>query len=91
VEKHRGQSFELLGVNLDKNRTAAHAGMLKQNLPWRSWSDPDGAEIGALYGVQAIPAMCLIDANGVLRYKIGSENIGRLDGLIEKLVRETPR
>lgn len=91
MEKHKGRPFVLLGVNLDPDRAAAHAGILNKDLNWRSWWDGGDGAIGSAYGIPHIPVLCLIDGNGILRYKIGLESIDQLDDWIEQLLRETER
>ena len=88
VKKLAGKPFVIVGVNSDSNRDKVKELSAKNGPAWRSfWDGGDGA-IQASYGVPFIPSLCLIDAHGILRYKLGLENISQLDGLIDGLLRE---
>lgn len=87
MERYQDKPFALIGVNLDPDRDQAQRACLANKLNWRSFSDGAGA-IQARYGIPCIPSLCLIDANGVLRYKLDMASIAQLDSLIDNLLRE---
>jgi len=77
----------LLGVNMDGDPAEAHAASARAGLTWRSWWDGEGRITNA-YGIKQIPVFVLIDAQGVVRHKLDSGDVARLEGLIERLLHE---
>ncbi len=80
-ERHRGEGFGILGVNLDadpasepgdasRTRAQVAAFMRENGMAWPSVYDGQGwsAEVGQHYRVSAIPATFLLDAGGIIRY-----------------------
>jgi len=64
--KYKEKGFEILGVSLDENKTKWKQAIDADGLPWIHISDLKGWNnaVGRLYGVRAVPANFLIDANG---------------------------
>ena len=70
MKKLAGKPFVLLGVNSDEDREALKRTIDKERITWRSWWD--GAIDGPIHTEWQIdlrPAIHLLDANGVIRYK----------------------
>lgn len=88
MEKYKDKPFVLLGVNLDPDRAAAHQGIVANNLSWRSWWDGGDGKISDAYNTEFIPALFLIDAEGVLRGTISFEEVNTLEDRIDALLRE---
>jgi hypothetical protein len=91
VQTFAGRPFALLGVNSDPEPRFALDAITSGRVNWRSWLD--GSPFGPIameWEVIPWPAMYLIDAEGVIRYK----QVGRaldtqeLDDAIEALLRE---
>jgi thiol-disulfide isomerase/thioredoxin len=63
---YHSKGFEILGVSLDKERSAWIKAIKDDNLSWKHVSDLMGWDnaVGRLYGIQSIPANLLIDPNG---------------------------
>ncbi len=78
----------MLGVNSDKDREALKKTLVKKQITWRSWWDEgriDGP-IHTTWQVSQRPAIHLMDAKGVIRYKdIQPEDV---DAAIDLLLAE---
>ena len=67
-----GKPFTILGVNLDRTLAAARTMIEKEAIPWPNWCDGDPAKPGpifALYHVQSVPVVYVLDPNGIIRAK----------------------
>jgi peroxiredoxin len=64
--KYHDKGLEILGVSLDTKKEAWIKAIADDNLTWKHVSDLKGwkNEVGALYGIQSIPANLLIDPTG---------------------------
>lgn len=64
------KGLEIIGISLDRDRKALTDYISEKQLKWpiafsgQVWSD----ETAALYGVQSIPSMWLVDRDGILRH-----------------------
>jgi peroxiredoxin len=89
VEKYQGRPFVLLGVDEDGDRETLREAQKKHQLNWRSWWDEDNT-IARQWKVRAWPTLFLLDGKGVVRWRSeGVPDSKVLDGVIEKLVKET--
>jgi hypothetical protein len=89
VQRFRGQSFVLLGVNTDQSREKCRQVEEKANLTWASWQDGPRGPIVRSYEVQAFPTLILIDQSGAIRMRQeGAPPEGFLEAKIEELLRE---
>lgn len=62
------QDWPVLAVAMRSGTPGHVAGVLQQRgLPWASVTDPDG-RIAARYGLKAVPAFVVIDADGRIRH-----------------------
>ena len=63
---YHAKGFEILGVSLDKEKSAWKKAIKDDNLSWKHVSDLMGWDnaVGRQYGIQSIPANILIDPNG---------------------------
>ena len=89
VNRMQNKSFVLLGVNLDSTRERQKQVEKDHQIAWRSWFDGHlKGPIFKQYRVSGLPALYLIDAKGVIRYKDleGKE----LDKAVDRLVSEVP-
>lgn len=77
----------LLGINSDPDRHALKQTLVDENITWRSWWDQsiDGP-IHTQWQIELRPAIHLIDAKGVIRYK--EIDISEVDQAIEQLLAE---
>ena len=67
--------------------------MEKENLTWRSFSDPPTSEgygaIAKKWNLAGTPTIYLIDHKGVIRHKwVGGARANLIDNAVEKLIQE---
>ena len=69
-KKYHDQDFEIISINLDESREKFESFLEKQPLPWKhvfsgkAWQD----ELIALYEVESVPFLFLVDKKGIMRY-----------------------
>ena len=71
MKRLAGKPFVLLGVNSDADRTALKKTLKAEELTWRSCWD-HGSKFGPIqtkWQVEQRPAVYILDAKGVIRYK----------------------
>lgn len=68
-EKLHSQGFEIVGISLDQDQQPLQNFVKANNMPWPQYFDGKGFEnkFAQQFGIDAIPAMWLIDKKGVLR------------------------
>ncbi len=78
---YKDRGFEIVGVSLDNTLDEAKKYVQDAGITWvTTWSEPGGWKnpVAVLYGVNAIPAMYLLDKEGkVLRVNIRGEALAR--------------
>ncbi len=88
VKRLQEKPFALLGINSDSDREALKKTLQQEHITWRSWWDqgsPNGP-IQTQWLIQQRPAIYVLDAKGVIRYKDVMDE--RLDVAIETLLAE---
>jgi hypothetical protein len=87
VKKLAGKPFVLLGINSDKDRNELKQTLIDEEITWRSWWDQsvDGP-IHTEWQIELRPAIHLIDAKGVIRYK--EIDASEVDQAIDELLAE---
>lgn len=68
--QYHGRGFEIVAVSLDKDRQALEQFLEREDVPWTVLHDPDAGGRHPFmqeYGITAIPAVFLVDANGNVR------------------------
>jgi len=94
VSKLADKPFAVLGVNISEPNPAALRKVLeKNNLTWRSFSDPPTSEgrgaIAKKWNLGGTPTIYLIDHKGVIRHKwLGGARAKVIDNAVEKLIQE---
>jgi peroxiredoxin len=94
VKQFAGKPFAVIGVNISEPDIAALKKLAeKQNLTWRSFSDPPTSEwrgrIAKKWNLAGTPTIYLLDHKGVIRHKwLGGAPERIIDHAVEKLVRE---
>ena len=94
VKQLAGKPFAVIGVNVSEPDTSALKKLVeKENLTWRSFSDPPTSEgWGALakkWNLAGTPTIYLIDQKGVIRHKwLGGALEKVIDEALEKLIKE---
>jgi thiol-disulfide isomerase/thioredoxin len=68
-KKYGGDSFVIVGINLDSNRNSFESYVKQEEVVWPQYYDGMGwnNKIARLYNVHAIPQTILIDQDGVIR------------------------
>ena len=93
VKQLAGKPFAVIGVNISEPSTKALKELAdKENLTWRSFSDPPtSAGLGAIakkWNLAGTPTIYLIDHKGVIRHKwLGGARAQVIDHAVEELIR----
>jgi hypothetical protein len=69
VKRLEGKPFALLGVNFDNTKEEMKKSEQDNKITWRSWFDGQSGPIGKEWHVKYLPAIYVLDAKGVIRYK----------------------
>lgn len=91
VERLEGRPFALIGINSDDDKESFHALAKENGVTWRnSWQGSTSGPLPSLWGVQAWPAVYLLDGDGVIREVYegaprGEQLDERIDALVEDL------
>ncbi len=91
VKKLADKPFALIGVNSDTDLEQIQEIIKTKNIPWRSfWCGEEGAagSIPAEWRVSTWPAIYLIDADGVIRYKNPADIDEALTALLAEMGHE---
>ena len=94
VKQLADKPFAVIGVNVSEaNPSALKKVVEKENLTWRSFSDPPTSEgrgaIAKKWNLSGTPTIYLIDHQGVIRHKwLGGAPEKVIDNAVEKLIQE---
>lgn len=67
-DEYKDEGFVVIGINLDQNRSALEAFIEREGIEWPQIFDAEGGyRLSMLYRADMIPAMFLIDKDGILR------------------------
>ena len=72
VERLKDKPFQLVGISIDDDVKKLKDFLSKQKLPWTHWWAGPGkweAAIAQEWDIRSIPAIFVLDAKGVIRYK----------------------
>ncbi len=89
VKRLEGKPFVLLGVNLDETREEERKTETKHQISWRSWFDGREGPICKAWRITDLPAIYVLDEQGVIRYKGVREEA--LDQAVDKLITEVTK
>ncbi len=83
------KGFEILGISFDQKKEAITAFVEKEKMTWPQYFDGQGWQnkYGQEFGINAIPAMWLVDKKGILRDQNAR---GKLEEKVGKLLAEEP-
>ncbi len=86
-EKLHAKGFEIVGISFDQKKEALEKFVKERKMDWPQYFDGQGwgNKFGQEYGINSIPAMWLIDKNGILRDSSAREG---LEQKVEKLLSE---
>ena len=91
-QKHGGEGFVVVAVNLDQERALADAFLGKTPAKFRVEFDPSGA-VARQFAVQAMPTSVLIDRSGKVRVRhagFKEKNRAEREQQIVQLLKEPP-
>jgi peroxiredoxin len=97
VKQLSDKPFAVIGVNISEPNTAALKKLMeKENLSWRTFSDPRTSEgwgpISKKWNLAGTPTIYLIDHKGVIRHKwVGGARAKVIDNAVEELIQETEK
>jgi len=87
VQRFGDKPFALLGVNIDDNREAALKVITTHGISWRNWrAGGEGNPIQKRWPIEALPTICVIDADGNLRHR--SSSVAHLEIAVATLLGE---
>ncbi len=85
--KFKDKGFEIVGISFDKERDAFDTFVKENKMEWPHYYDGKGweNEVGPTFGIQSIPSMYLLDAEG----KVITNDLreGRLEKELEKILK----
>ncbi len=86
-QKLHDKGFEIVGISLDQDKDALTRFTAANGMTWPQFFDGKGwkNEISSGYGIQAVPAMWLVNKKG---YVVTTNGRADLEGQIEKLLAE---
>lgn len=86
-KKYHDQGFEIVGISLDQDKDALLAFTKENGMVWPQYFDGQGWDnaISSKFGIHSIPAMWLVDQNGLL---VTTEGRDDLAGQVEKLLKK---
>ncbi|HEX3627569.1 MAG TPA: TlpA disulfide reductase family protein [Verrucomicrobiae bacterium] len=86
-DKFHSKGFEVVGISLDDDKTALTRFILEHDIPWPQYFDGLHWQnkFAVKFGIQAIPAMWLIDKNGNLQTQDAHAD---LQERVEKLLKQ---
>ena len=94
VKQLSGKPFAVVGVNVSEPNTPALKKVMdKENLTWRSFSDPPtsagSGRIAKKWNLAGTPTIYLLDHKGVIRHKwLGGAREKVIDNAVEMLIQE---
>jgi thiol-disulfide isomerase/thioredoxin len=93
-DRLHGESFALIGVNGDGMLADAKRAMAREKMAWPSfWNGAGGPKgpISEAWNVHGWPMIFILDANGVIRFKLegyGESSSNMLNGSIDELMKQ---
>ena len=69
VKRLSGQSFALLGINVDQDRKKLEGFIGEQGINWRFWCDGSEGPIVKQWRVRSYPTIYVLDPKGIIRFK----------------------
>ena len=84
-EKYHDKGFDVIGINLDDEKSTVEAFLQKEKLPWKTLFSDQAGEAGfnnplaRRYGISGIPTVILVDREGkVVSLNARGPELGRL-------------
>ena len=86
VKRLKDMPFAMIGVDFDATKEELKKGEKENGIIWRSFHDGRQGPIGEKWHISAIPAIFVLDAKGVIRYKDVRQH--DLDVAVDTLLKE---
>jgi thiol-disulfide isomerase/thioredoxin len=87
VKRLKDKPFAFLGVNLDKDKDTQKKTEQENDMTWPSFFDGRTGPISEKWNIESIPAIYVLDAKGVIRYKgVRGKD---MDEAVDTLLKET--
>ncbi len=86
VKRLEGKPFAMVGVDFDQTKEELKKGEQENGITWRSFHDGRQGPIGDKWRISSIPAIYVLDAKGVIRYKDVREKA--MDEAVDALLKE---
>jgi thiol-disulfide isomerase/thioredoxin len=86
VKRLEGKPFAMVGVDFDATKEELKKGEQEHGITWRSFHDGQQGPIGEKWRISTIPAIYVLDAKGVIRYKDVREK--KMDEAVDALLKE---
>jgi thiol-disulfide isomerase/thioredoxin len=84
-EKYQPKGFEIIGINSDEQKAQMTRFLAQEKVPWLQYYDSGDARVGSRLGIYQIPALWLVDKQGVVR---DNKGVYDLEAKIQKLLAE---
>lgn len=84
-EKYQPKGFEIIGVNSDESKAQMTRFLAQEKVTWLQYYDTGDARVGSRLGIYQIPALWLVDKQGIVR---DNKGIYDLEAKIQKLLAE---
>jgi thiol-disulfide isomerase/thioredoxin len=84
-EKYQPKGFEIIGINSDEQKAQMTRFLAQEKVTWLQYFDSGEALVGSRLGIYQIPALWLVDKQGVVRDNRG---VYDLEAKIQKLLAE---
>jgi thiol-disulfide isomerase/thioredoxin len=87
VKRMKDKPFALVSISLDAKQETLDKFLEKEKMPWTHWFNGTTGAVTKDYEVKYIPAIFVLDQNGVIRYKgvRGKQLDKAVDELVKKL------
>jgi thiol-disulfide isomerase/thioredoxin len=91
-KKYHDKGLEIISISLDSDIAKCKSYAMENDMPWFHVSEGDAwkTRLAQQYGINSIPAMFILDANGVVVGKGGNVRGENLAKAIEKAMDKTP-
>ena len=84
-EKLHPKGFEIVGISLDRERSALERVVAREEMPWPQCFEEGDNSFAVEFGIESIPTMWLVDKKGALRDLNARDNLA---AKVEKLLAE---
>jgi thiol-disulfide isomerase/thioredoxin len=96
VERLKGKPFALVSISADDDKKDVEEFVKEIGMPWVHWWEGPSGKAITTWNVNKFPTVYIIDANGVIRHRVGALNpfqkvMEKLDKTVDLLLAETEK